>query len=184
MDELDAAGLRGVVEWMEALSAPESGPIERMLGFEEGARGRNSSLERSNRPRADAADARGAPVERKRLTEALLPPLMWALKVEAGDEPVTSRLPLRSRGKRDVRVERRLSAEGLPLLLAEREPAVVSAVRALALSDLSRSDDGPVGTCWSLMRSVGCRWWPRAPLGDDVWVEGWEPREGVSVRGR
>lgn len=110
------ADLRGVVEWVDALSAKTSWPTDRLLGVLERSRRRSSSLVRSPRPRDDV-EARGSPEGRKgesegedRRTEALLPRI-W-IEGTAEWVLVISRLPFRSSGKRDVRVERRRSAGG------------------------------------------------------------------------
>jgi hypothetical protein len=62
----------------------------------------------------DEVETRGSPVERKGETvweggvdEPLLP-LLWTGGTEGVGAPVTSRLDFRSRGKREVKVERRL----------------------------------------------------------------------------
>lgn len=117
-----------VAECIEALSEASRCRVGGRLESMEASRKRDSL---PMRLRKDDVEARGAPVERKGETvweggadETLLP-LMWmegTEGVDVPDVPVTSRLAFRSRGKRDVRVERRLSvlwgsrAEGWTLL--------------------------------------------------------------------
>jgi hypothetical protein len=80
----------------------------------EESRRRGSLLLRSIRVRVDEMEARGSLVERKGeavweggVDEPLLP-LMWTEGTKGVGVPVTSRLDFRNRGKRDVKVERRL----------------------------------------------------------------------------